>query len=106
HGLRRGGVAGGFGGSRAAAFPRVIGYIPARALELNRGRRELALGFAAALGTLLRRRGRVAFDLLEAVTALDALVFVQRQAKLPSRQLRLRLQFQNQAYATRRSTGI
>lgn len=56
----------------------VIGHVPSRSLELNRGRRDHLLDAAAAFRTLLKHLVRKLLDFLELMTALFALIFVKR----------------------------
>src|SRR2546423_15217581 len=67
-----GGLAPG-GGSTLA---RIIGYVPARALELQRGRRDQALHRATAFRTLPRRRVGKLLNLFKTMAAFAALIFV------------------------------
>src|SRR5258708_3805833 len=60
-----------------ALFPGVVGHIPARALELNCGRRQRLFHFSAAMRTFPQMRPRHALNFLGAPLALHALVFVQ-----------------------------
>src|SRR3981189_2991723 len=60
-----------------ALFPGVVGHIPARALELNCGRRQRLFHFSAAMRTFFQMRPRHALDFLGAPLALHALVFVK-----------------------------
>jgi hypothetical protein len=62
----------------------VIGNVPTSALELNRRSRHHAFGLGAALGALSYIRRVHLFDILEAMPALLALVFIQGQFKLLS----------------------
>jgi hypothetical protein len=55
----------------------VVGHVPSRAFELHGGRGDHLLHLAAALRALLYHPVRKFLDLLEAVTALLALVFVK-----------------------------
>src|SRR5579871_3215099 len=66
----------------------VIGDIPTRALELNRGRGDQLLR-ALALGTFLEGWVGKLYDLFEAMTALLALVLIQRHTEEFYRRLRL-----------------
>src|SRR5262249_13084904 len=70
--------AGRLAASAAAILPRVVGDVPAAALELDcRSGKEL-VDRAAALWTLVHRRIRKLLHDFEAVTVRVALVFVQR----------------------------
>jgi hypothetical protein len=71
-----GGAAGGF------RFPRVVGHVPARSFELDGGRREQALQFAAALRTFGQRFVSKLLDLFDTLPTCCALVFVKWQTHL------------------------
>lgn len=89
---------------RRCAFAGVISHIPSASLELDCGRGDLAFSTASTFRTLLFFRRRNALYLFIAISALRALVFVERQLKDSSHFANIR--YESQACATRRSTGI
>ena len=82
-GLRGAAVARTFDGTRSGTFSGIIGDIPARSFELDGGCGQQAVGPRPALGTFFSRRSGGAFDSLETMSALDALVFVKWQRVTP-----------------------
>src|SRR5690242_18064037 len=73
-------------GRFAARFslPAIVGYVPSGTFELNRGRGELLLDSAAAMGALFQVRPRDRLDFFRRAATLHAFVLVQRHCGFSS----------------------
>src|SRR3989442_11578271 len=67
--------------SRSAGLLRIVGHVPARSLELDRGSSLHTLDLPSAVRAALQVRTRDFLDALRAAATLHALIFVQRHGK-------------------------